>query len=406
MGPHNPSMTPLREFIKVKSAGPCGPLGGHVRIPGTGFPNTHCNFCNSNDILYTSTASSSWASDAATLRRMSSSPNSPDAGSLDTTPPGAEPWATLEIRLRTADATGDGDWSAAGERLEALAAMIADDDRALGVETHDMSTLGQQTLHPELVVYTRPDALEGLGELATRLGEELRLDLALTATVREDDDWRDTWKQFYAPIVFGGPEDTTDSAGALLLRPSWIDRRPGDPELELVLDPGRAFGTGQHETTRLCVDEMIALQREGLTPGSVLDLGCGSGILALAAARLFPGAATITAVDNDPEATETTRENADHNALTDRLEIRTGTARELAGRHALILANIRPSVLIPIARDLAGLLAPRGSAVLSGILGEEAEQVLAAYVEVGLHLHRRRDQNEWCSLLLRPGDPA
>jgi ribosomal protein L11 methyltransferase len=349
---------------------------------------------------------------------MNSSPNSPGAGSpTEPTPPDttsgaapgasstAEPWATLEIRLRSADATGDGDWSAAGERLEALAAMIADDDRALGVETHDMSTLGQQTLHPELVVYTRPDALEGLGELATRLAEELRLDLALTATVREDDDWRDTWKQFYAPIVFGGAEEE-GSAGTLLLRPSWIDRRPGDPALELVLDPGRAFGTGQHETTRLCVDEMIALQREGLAPGTVLDLGCGSGILALAAARLFPGAATITAVDNDPEATETTRENADHNALTDRLEIRTGTARELDGRHDLILANIRPSVLIPIAHDLAGLLAPSGSAVLSGILGEEAEQVLAAYAGVGLHLHRRRDQNEWCSLLLRPGDPA
>ncbi|HEY0136896.1 MAG TPA: 50S ribosomal protein L11 methyltransferase, partial [Nannocystis sp.] len=323
---------------------------------------------------------------------MNSSPNSPGAGSpneptADPTAPDAgpggsstaEPWATLEIRLRTADTTGDGDWSAAGERLEALAAMIADDDRALGVETHDMSTLGQQTLHPELVVYTRPDALEGLGELATRLGEELRLDLALTATVRVDDDWRDTWKQFYAPIVFGS-QDGSDSDGALLLRPSWIDRRPGDPVVELVLDPGRAFGTGQHETTRLCVDEMIALQREGLAPGTVLDLGCGSGILALAAARLFPGATTITAVDNDPEATETTRENADHNALTDRLEIRTGTARELDGRHALILANIRPSVLIPIAGDLAGLLAPGGSAVLSGSLGEEAEQVLAASV--------------------------
>ncbi len=339
------------------------------------------------------------------------SPGSPGSSASQASPNSstAEPWATLEIRLRTADTTGEGDWSAAGERLEALATMIADDDRALGVETHDMSTLGQQTLHPELVVYTRPDALEGLGELATRLGEELRLDLALTATVREDDDWRDTWKQFYAPIIFGGAGDEAnpiDTAGALLLRPSWIDRRPGDPTLELVLDPGRAFGTGQHETTRLCVDELIALQREGLAPGSVLDLGCGSGILALAAARLFPGAATITAVDNDPEATETTRENADHNALTDRLEIRTGTARELEGRHALILANIRPSVLIPIASDLAGLLAPGGCAVLSGILGEEAEQVLAAYVEVGLHLHRRRDQNEWCSLLLRPGDPA
>ena len=316
----------------------------------------------------------------------------------------AEPWATLEIRLHDA---GDGDWNSAGERLEALAALIADDDRALGVETRDMSTLGQQTLHPELVVYTRPDALEGLGELATRLGDDLRLALALVPTVRTDDDWRDTWKQFYAPILFTGA-----GAGALLLRPSWIDRRPGDPEQELILDPGRAFGTGQHETTRLCVDALVDLSREtspsaanSAPPASVLDLGCGSGILALAAARLFP-AARITAVDNDPEATDTTRENAEHNALGDRLEIHTGTAAELHGQHDLILANLRPSVLIPIAAQIAARLAPRGLVILSGILGDEADSVLPAYAAVGLQLHARADLNEWCALHLRAGDPA
>lgn len=331
--------------------------------------------------------------------------------------PTPEPWATLEIRLRPLESPEEGDWSAAGDRLEALAAMIADDDRALGVETRDMSTLGHQTLHPELIVYTRPDALEGLGELATRLGDQLRLGLLLTPTVREDDDWRDTWKQFYAPIIFAGAahapsSDHTadhppaDPADALLLRPSWIDRRPGDPPLELILDPGRAFGTGQHETTRLCIDAMIDLQRDGLAPATILDLGCGSGILALAAARLFPAATRITAVDNDPEATETTRENADLNHLNHRLDVHTGTARDLDGRHDLILANIRPSVLIPIAPDLAAQLGPRGVAILSGILGDEADDVLTAYARVGLALHRRHDLNEWCTLLLRPRDPA
>ncbi len=307
----------------------------------------------------------------------------------------AEPWATLEIRLRSA---GTGDWNEAGERLEALAAMIAEDDRALGVETRDMSTLGQTTLHPELIVYTRPDALEGLGEMASRLAEHLSLELVLVPTVREDDDWRDTWKQFYAPILFGD--------GALLLRPSWIERRPGDPTLELVLDPGRAFGTGQHETTRLCVDAMVELAAAGLHPRRIVDLGCGSGILALAAVRLFPDAGRIVAVDNDPEATETTRENAEHNQLGERLEIFTGTALELGDSFDLILANIRPSVLIPIADQLAQRLAPAGLVVLSGILGEEAEAVLAAYTALGLQLHLRRDLNEWCALILRPGDPA
>jgi ribosomal protein L11 methyltransferase len=310
----------------------------------------------------------------------------------------AEPWATLEIRLR---GPGAGDWIEAGERLEALASMLAEDERALGVETRDMSTLGQQTLHPELVVYTRPDALEGLGELTARLAEQLSLDLTLVPTVREDDDWRDTWKQFYAPILFGHPDQ-----GALLLRPSWIERRPGDPALELVLDPGRAFGTGQHETTRLCVDAMVELAAAGRRPTKIVDLGCGSGILALAAARLFPAAQRIVAVDNDPEATETTRENAEHNQLGERLEIFTGTALELGDDFDLILANIRPSVLIPIADQLARRLAPGGLVMLSGILGEEAEDVLAAYTALGLRLHLRRDLNEWCALILSPGDPA
>lgn len=310
----------------------------------------------------------------------------------------AEPWATLEIRLR---GPGPGDWIEAGERLEALASMLAEDERALGVETRDMSTLGQQTLHPELVVYTRPDALEGLGDLTARLAEHLSLDLTLVPTVREDDDWRDTWKQFYAPILFGHPDQS-----AMLLRPSWIERRPGDPALELVLDPGRAFGTGQHETTRLCVDAMVELAAAGRRPGKIVDLGCGSGILALAAALLFPAAQRIVAVDNDPEATETTRENAEHNQLGERLEIFTGTALELGDDFDLILANIRPSVLIPIADQLARRLAPGGLVMLSGILGEEAEDVLAAYTALGLRLHLRRDLNEWCALILRPGDPA
>jgi ribosomal protein L11 methyltransferase len=305
-----------------------------------------------------------------------------------TSEPACEPWATLEIRLRD---PGDDGWSAATERFEALAVLIAEDERALGVETRDMSTLGQQRVRPELVVYTRPDALDGLGEAAGALAVDLRLQLDLTATVRTDDDWQDTWKQFYAPIVVGD--------GALLLRPSWIPRAEGDPARELVLDPGRAFGTGQHETTRLCLEALCRLAAAGAAPDAVLDLGCGSGILALAAATLLPSA-HVLAVDNDPDATATAAENAALNDLAERVEPRCATVLELDGRFALILANIRPAVLIPIAGAIAARLAPGGRAILSGILGEEADEVRAAYAAAGLALRERHDLGEWCALVV------
>lgn len=304
----------------------------------------------------------------------------------------AEPWATLLVQL--GETGGPEGLSGAAERLEALAALIAEDPRALGVETRDASTLGNRCEIPELTIYTSPVDLEPLTAEVSRVAGDLDLDLRLTATVRTDDDWRDTWKQFYAPIV------VTSATSALLVRPSWLERRPDDPALELVLDPGRAFGTGQHETTRLCLDVLVALADAGLAPARVLDLGCGSGILALAAARLFPAAAVLAA-DNDPEAADTAAENAAINQLEDRLEIRATTVLALPDGFDLILANIRPSVLVPIAGDVAARLAPGGLVVLSGILGEEADAVLAAYAGIGLELADRRDLNEWCALVLR-----
>jgi ribosomal protein L11 methyltransferase len=302
---------------------------------------------------------------------------------------GPQPWATLLVQLG-----GDAGDAEAAERLETLSALIAEDPRAGGVETRDASTLGDRREIPELTIYCDPPDLDGLVAEVQRLGDMLQLELRLTPAVRTDDDWRDTWKQFYRPIrvAAGGT--------ALLVRPSWLAREDGDPELELVLDPGRAFGTGQHETTRLCLDVLVALADAGRSPARVLDLGCGSGILALAAARLFPGAAVLAA-DNDPDAADTAAENAALNGLEDRLEIRAATVMDLPDSFDLLLANIRPGVLIPIADELARRLAPGGLVVLSGVLGEEADAVLAAYAEVGLRRADRRDLNEWCALVLK-----
>jgi ribosomal protein L11 methyltransferase len=137
----------------------------------------------------------------------------------------------------------------------------------------------------------------------------------------------------------------------------------------------------------------------------VLDLGCGSGILGLAALRLFPGLERALLVDHDSEATETARENAELNSLGDRVETHevmldeAATPRVLGGPHDLVLANIRPSVLIPCAKPIVELLAPGGALVLSGILIEEGDAVAAAYPSL-TEIERRRE-NDWVALVLR-----
>jgi ribosomal protein L11 methyltransferase len=224
---------------------------------------------------------------------------------------------------------------------------------------------------------------------------------ASTWDIRTDDDWRDSWKRFYSPMIFGD--------GALLLRPSWIPRRPGDPERELVLDPGRAFGTGQHESTRLCMELLVEISARGgvaSSPHAALDLGCGSGILALTAALLFPGLGRLVAADNDPEATETAAENAALNPTGPVLEVITGTLEAVPGDFDLMLANIRPSVLIPIAAELVARLRTSGHLILSGILNEEADAVAAPYLAAGLRELRRRSEGEWTALLFARGGAA
>ncbi|MCA9638218.1 MAG: 50S ribosomal protein L11 methyltransferase [Myxococcales bacterium] len=295
-------------------------------------------------------------------------------------------WATLTLHLRLDSASG----TSSEDQVDALAALLGEDERISGVEVRDATTLGGSSDDPQLIVYTDPAAIEALRPDVAELARRLGIDLTIDAAIRDDDDWRDSWKQFYAPMRLGG--------GALLLRPSWIPREPGDPELEVVLDPGRAFGTGQHESTRLCLELLCRLAAAGRRPRRVLDLGCGSGILALSAARLFGPLDRLCAVDFDPEATETTAENAAINHV-DGIEIVTGTIDDVAGDFDLILANIRPSVLIPAAAAITGHLAAGGDLLCSGILIEEGDEVAAPYLATeGLTDRGRETAGDWVAL--------
>jgi ribosomal protein L11 methyltransferase len=204
----------------------------------------------------------------------------------------------------------------------------------------------------------------------------------------DDAEWTDAWKEHYV----------SQRIGRVVIVPSWADEplRPG--EVAITMDPGMAFGTGLHPTTRGC---LVLLQEIGPMPASVLDVGCGSGILSLAALRL--GASRAVGLDTDPLAVAAARANAERNGLADRLEVAEGTlAPEPAERHPLVLANLVAAVLIDLAPRLAAHVAPGGALVASGIIEPRAAEVVDALVAAGLRVIRRRDDREWVSLHLAP----
>lgn len=182
-----------------------------------------------------------------------------------------------------------------------------------------------------------------------------------------DQDWKESYKEHFKAWKFD--------------RLNWVPvweretfRLPAGEEV-LWLDPGMAFGTGNHETTRLCCERLVRFAAERGHGGRVIDAGCGSGILALSAAKL--GFDRIAAFDNDPLAVDVSRENAELNALAGRVEFYVGDlVSGLAGRSAdLVLANIQADVLMRFTRELLGAVAPGGVLVLSGILAGELAQV-------------------------------
>jgi ribosomal protein L11 methyltransferase len=210
-----------------------------------------------------------------------------------------------------------------------------------------------------------------------------------------DADWRDSYKAHFHAWQFG----------RLHWVPVWEREKfslpPGDAVL--WLDPGLAFGTGNHETTRLCVERLVGIAERGLRTADlrVVDAGCGSGILALSAALL--GFRDVIGFDNDPEAVRVSEENAALNGLTGRVKFFLGDLTSgLAGRQAeVVLANIQADVLMRFARELVGAVAPRGTLILSGILAGENAQVAAAFAAVApAWSMSTRVMGEWSDVVL------
>ncbi len=207
-------------------------------------------------------------------------------------------------------------------------------------------------------------------------------------------DWAEAWKAHYRPVTVGQ---------RLVIVPAWMDN-PLPDRVPLFLDPGMAFGTGMHPTTQMCLVEVERLVRPGM---EVLDIGCGSGILAIAALKL--GAERAFGVDTDAEAVRAALENARRNGVGDRFTAAQGSVAEVragAGpftQAPLVLANILADVLVRLLREegLADTVAPGGHLVLAGILEGQAAEVEQAAAAKGLRLTHRQQVEDWVTLTVQ-----
>ena len=200
-------------------------------------------------------------------------------------------------------------------------------------------------------------------------------------------DWAEKWKEGLEPIEIGG---------RLVVKPTWLDypERPGLIMIEL--DPGMAFGTGQHATTYMCLDYLNDLASPENTDLAVLDVGTGSGILAICALAL--GFKHVTAFDNDPEVLPVADENLAVNGMRGKIDFYRAVPGEVQGQYGIILANLTSNVLIETADDLHRLSLPGAALILSGILREQADEVSAAYRKLGFEESGRTNRDEWTAL--------
>jgi ribosomal protein L11 methyltransferase len=242
----------------------------------------------------------------------------------------------------------------------------------------------------EYAVYGAPGELPALPDLTAAAGDAL----VEVSTSEVADDWDQRWRSFHRPLVLDG----------LTVRPPW--EAAVGTGVELVIDPAQAFGTGSHATTRLCLELMLELAAPAATPGTsstargpFLDLGCGSGVLAIAAARL--GWDPVVALDYDPASVEAALDNARVNGVA--IEVRRHDLRvdPVAGAPT-VAANLLRPLLLTWALRLAALSPPSLPEIViaSGLLVGEADEVAGAFASLGFAESARRESGEWAALLL------
>lgn len=278
--------------------------------------------------------------------------------------------------------------------LSELATSLLDDADAGGVEIRDHEILPPPGMKPVpegravVIGYfdDRDDGAQTLAWIREALEEQAEGQEIRASFERLDDQpWAETWKLHFQPLHVGG---------RLWVLPPW-EEPPAD-SIAVVIEPGLAFGTGGHATTSLCLEGVLeALERR---PGaSTLDVGCGSGILGIAAAKL--GAGRVMMIDNDPVAVKVAQENAEENGCP-AIECSEQPIADIEERFELVIANILAMPLIELAPAISRSVAAGGELLLSGILTTQAADVRRAYEAQGLELREERRRLEWSMLVM------
>jgi ribosomal protein L11 methyltransferase len=211
-----------------------------------------------------------------------------------------------------------------------------------------------------------------------------------------EEDWAESWKQHY----------DVERVGRLVVRPAWKDYAGAPGDVVISLDPGMAFGTGQHPTTRMCLEGLTELEEQGTgnkehALGRVLDLGSGSGILAIAAVAL--GANWVLATDTDEMAVKASLDNAALNGMQDRITVRPGSIEAVGndGPFDLVLANINAAAVTSLAKPMADAMKPDARLFAGGVIAEREAAVAEALTAVGLRIERVRADGDWRTFVAR-----
>lgn len=207
-------------------------------------------------------------------------------------------------------------------------------------------------------------------------------------TLRDDSEWKDSWKQHFKPFKF---------TEKIVIKPSWEKYIPQKDEIVIEMDPGMAFGTGTHETTRMCALLGEKYLREN---DRVLDLGCGTAILGLLAVKL--GASSALAVDIDDAAVKTARQNIDNNGETNKIQVMRGALKDVPeGSFDMIFINIIADIIIEISKEIKKYVKGGTNIILSGIIKDRKAEVKRKYSDLGLMLIDELNMGEWEAMVFR-----